>query len=121
MKKTIKITVILLLFLIVFPALAGVAVMLLWNSILTDVCGFAAVTFWQGTGLFVLGQILAGGFLLALFFIGGGIHALGHGHGEWRRHWHDMTAEQRREFVSRRRREHLGFMNGKNDSRNAAE
>lgn len=120
MKKAIKATVISLLFLVVFPALAGLAVTALWNSIIPAVCGFQAITFWQGTGLFILGQILTGGFLLALFFIGGGIHALGHRHGEWKSHWHNMTDEQRREFINRRR-EHFGFRNRQNMSENAAD
>lgn len=121
MKKAIKTIVILLLFLIVFPALAGVVVTALWNSIIPAICGFAAITFWQGVGLFILGQILTGGVLLAMFFIGGGIHALGHHHDEWRSHWHNMTDEQRHEFINRRRREHLGLRNRQNKSEDAAE
>lgn len=121
MNKAIKTAVLLLLFLIVFPALAGVVVTALWNGIVTTTCGFAAITCWQGVGLFILGQILTGGFMLALFFIGGGIHALGHHHGEWGSHWHNMTDQQRREFIIRRRREHFGFPTRQNRSENTAE
>lgn len=121
MKKAIKTVFILLLFLIVFPACAGIVVTALWNSIIPAICGFAAITFWQGVGLFFLGQFLTGGFVLALFLVGGGIHALGHHRGEWNSHWHNMTDEQRREFIDRRRREHFGFRNRQNKSEDAAE
>lgn len=121
MKKALKAIILLLLFFSVFPSLAGVAVMALWNSFIPAICGFAAITFWQGVGLFILGQFLAGGFLLALFFIGGGIHALGHHCGDWNSRWHNMTDEQRREFINRRRREHFGFRNFQNTNEDAAE
>lgn len=122
MKKAIKTISIFFLFLIVFPSLAGAVVMVLWNSIIPAICGFVTITFWQGVGLFVLGQILTGGFLFMLFLLGGGIHAIGHRHGEWRSHLHNMTDEQRREFINRRRREHFfGFPNRPNKDENVAE
>lgn len=120
MKKAVKITVILLLFFVVFPATAGLAVMALWNNIVPAVCGFNAITFWQATGLFILGQILTGGIVFALFVLGGGVHAIGRHHSELRSHWHNMSDEQRHEFIERRRREHFGFRNRKNDGENAA-
>lgn len=121
MKKTLKAIILLLLFLIVFPSLAGVAVMALWNSLIPAICGFATITFLQGVGLFFLGQLLTGGFLLALFFIAGGMHALVHRQSEWKSHWHNMTDEQRREFINRRRREHFGFRNRQNKNEDATE
>lgn len=121
MKKALKAIALLFLFLIVFPSLAGVAVMALWNSLIPGICGFATITFLQAVGLFFLGQFLAGGFLLALFFIGGGIHALRHRNGAWNNHWHNMTDEQRRGFINRRRREHFGFRNRQNKNEDATE
>lgn len=121
MKKAIKTILILLLFVVVFPALAGAAVTALWNCLVPAVCGFATITFMQGVGLFLLGQFLTGCFLLALFLVGGGIHAVRHHSGEWDSRWHDMSAEQRREFINRRRREHFGFRTRQNTSENAAE
>lgn len=121
MKKAVKAIAILIIFLVVFPALAGLAVTALWNGIVPGVCGFASISFWQGVGLFVMGQILTGGVLFALVFIGGSFHAMRHHHGEWHAHWHNMTKEQRREFIERRRREHLGFGNSKTEAENAAE
>lgn len=121
MKKTVKTLVFVLLFLVVFPALAGIAVMFLWNSIIPVVCGFSAITFWQGVGLFLIGQILTGGILFALFFVLAGIHAVTHHRGELRNHWHGMTDEQRHEFIERRRREHFGFRRRETDGDYAAE
>lgn len=54
-----------------------------------------------------------------MFFAGGGIHAIGHKHGEWKNHWHNMTDEQRREFIKRRRCEHFGFRNRQNKNEDA--
>jgi len=85
--------------------MAGLAVMALWNSIIVAACGFAAITFIQAVGLFIFGQILSGGVILGLFMLGGGIHAITHHHGKFRRmhaHWHNMTDEQRREFIEGR-------------------
>lgn len=121
MKKSVKAIAIFFLFLIVFPALAGLVVMALWNCIVPAVCGFSAIGFWQGVGLFVMGQILSGGVLFSLFFVGWGVHAIGHRHNDWHSHWHNMTDEQRREFIERRRREHFGFGHRKESVENAAE
>lgn len=120
MKKSVKAFILLLLFLGVFPAIAGFAVMSLWNLILTSACGFAAIGFWQGVGLFILGQILTGGFILGLFLIGSGIHMAGHRHGIRHSHWHDMTDEQRREFIERRK-EFFGFRKHSRAKEDAAE
>lgn len=119
MKKAIKISIALFLFLVVLPSLAGVTVMTLWNSIITVICGFSAISFWEGIGLFILGQILTGGVILALFMIFGAVHTIGHRHGELRRHWHDMTDDQRREFITRRRNEHFRFRNHRNAGEDA--
>ncbi|MDE5788683.1 MAG: hypothetical protein K2H79_09140 [Bacteroidaceae bacterium] len=109
MKKTVKTFFALLVVLGVVPAVAGWGITALWNGILSAACGFAAIGFWQGVGLFLLGQLLSGGFLLGLFLIGGCIRAIGHPRADWRGHWHNMTDEQRREFIERRHREHFGF------------
>lgn len=107
MKKVTKI-IMMLIAVMIIPALAGLGIMALWNGIITSICGFAAISFWQGVGLFILGQLLSGGFLIMLFVLMGGIHSISHNHGDWHNHWHGMTDEQRREFILRRR-EHFGF------------
>ena len=96
--------------LIAVPALAGLGVMALWNGIITTICGFSAITFFQGVGLFLLGQLLSSGFIIMLFLGFGSFHAIFHNHGDWRDHWHKMSDEERREFIQRRR-EMFGFRN----------
>lgn len=91
-------------------ALAGIGIMALWNSLVTSICGFAAITFWQSIGFFLLGQLLSGGFLVMLLILMGCLHGLTHHHEEWHDHWHKMTDKERREFILRRR-EHFGFHN----------
>lgn len=120
MKKAAKILLTLIAFLIFIPGLAGQAIVFLWNSIIVPACGFTAIGFFQGVGLFVLGQILTGGIVLGLFMLGGSIHALQHHHGKWKDHWHNMTDEQRREFIARRRA-HFGFYKQNHTEGNAAE
>lgn len=86
------------------PAVAGLGIMALWNNLVTSVCGFAAISFWQSMGFFILGQLLSGGFLLMLFMLLAGIHSISHHHGDWHDHWHKMTDEERREFILSRRK-----------------
>ena len=65
--KIIKTIATLFVFVVAVPSIAGFAITELWNSILVAVCGYAAIGFWQSVGLFLLGQILTGGFILGLF------------------------------------------------------
>lgn len=109
MKKTVKFFMIFIV-LLAIPALAGLGTMALWNGIVTTICGFAAITFFQGVGLFLLGQLLSSGFIIALLFGFGGLHAIGHHRGNLNDHWHKMSDEERREFI-KRRREMFGFRN----------
>jgi predicted Fe-S protein YdhL (DUF1289 family) len=87
---------------IAVPAAAGYAITLLWNWLMPALCGFAAISYPQGVGLFLLGQFLSAGFIIGLFLLGGFCHAAVH-RGAHRNHWHDMTDEERREFFDRRR------------------
>ncbi|MDE5941507.1 MAG: hypothetical protein K2H14_05285 [Muribaculaceae bacterium] len=121
MKKIFKAFATLVLFVAVFPLLAALAITALWNSIVVTTCGFAAITFWQGAGLFLLGQIITGGFMIGLFLIGGCLHKIFHHEGDWHAHWHSMTAEERREFIERRRRELFRSSNHKTSDADAAE
>lgn len=75
----------------------------LWNSIVTSVCGFAALSFWQALGLLALGLTLSGGMLIPLFAV---MHLFHPAHRD-RRHelinkWRKMSEEQRREFLASR-------------------
>ena len=109
MKRTYKIFATLLV-MIAVAALAGLGIMALWNGIVTTICGFQAITFLQGVGLFFLGQLLSSGFIIPLFLGFGSLHAIRHHRGDWRDHWHKMSDEERREFIQRRR-EMFGFRN----------
>ncbi|MDE6369423.1 MAG: hypothetical protein K2K94_09325, partial [Muribaculaceae bacterium] len=97
MKKAIKIFVTLIALMAV-PALAGLGIMVLWNNFVTNICSFASITFFQGVGLFLLGQLLSSGFIIPLFLGFGSLHAIRHNRGDWRDHWHKMSDEERREF-----------------------
>lgn len=73
-------------------ALLALAVYGLWNSVLTDVLGVKAVTYWQALGILVLAKILFG-------FPRRG----GHFGPPWRRrmmmkHWESLTPEQREQM-----------------------
>ncbi len=68
-------------------ALAALAVMLLWNAVITSIFGLGVITYLQALGLLALCRILFGGF--------GGI--------KQRAIDHRMSKEQRAEHI----REHL--------------
>ena len=109
MKKIIKLLV-LLIVLSAITAAAALGIMALWNNIATEVCGFAAINFCQAVGLFILGQLLSGGFIIALFVGIGSLHHVFHSRRSWHDHWHNMTDEERLQFIQRRR-ERFGFGN----------
>lgn len=102
MKKFLRIISFLLIWGAAVPALAGYGIMWLWNMIVPGITTFTAITFWQGVGLFFLGQLLSAGFIVGFVLLGGiSHHGISH-HGHHSR-WHNMTDEQRREFIARRR------------------
>ena len=50
---------------VIFSALGGLVVMLLWNWLAPELFGFRAINFWQALGLLALCRILFGGFGLS--------------------------------------------------------
>jgi len=92
--------------LLAVAAVAGfsLAVMLLWNAIIPGIFGLGIINFCQALGLLVLTRILFGGF--------------GHGMGRRcggmgyknaiREKWMNMTPEERKEFVKRRKENMCG-------------
>lgn len=83
---------------IVFTALGGGVVKMLWNWLLPPLFGWHQITFWQAIGLLALCRILFGGFGL-------------HGPGAYRRRngrWQPMTEEERERF-RQNIRERCGF------------
>ena len=96
-------------FLHVIMALLAIAAfsaitMLLWNALLPNIFGIVSINFWQALGLLVFIRILFGG-------IGGGaikhLHRHHHKNHPLREKWEKMTAEERTEFINRRRQ--FGF------------
>lgn len=74
-------------------ALLALAVLGLWNGVLTDVLDVKAITYWQALGILVLARILFGGFPRR----GGGFGP------PWMRYrmmrqWQSMTPEQREQM-----------------------
>jgi hypothetical protein len=83
----------------------GGAVMWLWNALLPQIFGIAAVNFWQALGLLVLCRMLFGSF--------GGKHWMPHAHTHFhnnpiREKWMKMTPEERKDFI-KCRHSHHGF------------
>ena len=93
-KRLIFLAPMVLLGMLVFIAVGGAIVLLLWNWLLPPLAGWPPITFWQALGLLALCRILFGGFGL---------------HGSPRRRWRGrlgeccepMTPEERERFRQR--------------------
>lgn len=101
MKK--RLFLFLLFWAVVIPAVASGIIMYVWNALVPATFGLAAISFWQAAVMFVLCQMLSGGFVIGLILLLMGLHGIYH-----RRHhaaherWKNMTDEQRREVFMRR-------------------
>ena len=104
LTKMILLVPLAILGILIFTAIGGGVVMLLWNWLAPALFGLRLITFWQAIGLLALCRILFGGFGL-----GGG----GHRSGSRRRmegrirervperlneRWEQMTPEERERF-----------------------
>ena len=67
---------------LVFAAIGGQVVMLLWNWLAPELFGLRLITFWQALGLLALCRILFGG-----FGMGGGSHRGSHSRRQMRERW----------------------------------
>ena len=97
-----------LLFAVAFVALAGLAVMALWNALLPTLFGVPLITFWQALGLLVLGRLLLGFGFRGPRGYGGWGHRGGWdgpSHERWREkmeeRWKALTPEQREQMRQR--------------------
>ncbi len=92
-RRIVKLLVLVPLFLLIFIAGFGQAVLHLWNWLMPALFGLSAITFWQAVGLLSLSWILFGGFR---GFGGSGRHSYP-GRGRWERwqRWQEMTPEER--------------------------
>jgi len=89
---------------VVFTAIGGGVVMLLWNWLAPTLFGLRLITFWQAIGLLALCRILFGGFGMG----GGGHRSGGRRRMEGRvrervgermaERWEQMTPEEREKF-----------------------
>ena len=117
MRNTIKSRFAGICIMLVTCAVFGVAVMLLWNALMTTLFTLPRIGYLQAAGLLILARLLFGG-------IGGShagrIGALGAGedrrmfyHGnKFREKWMNMSADERKEFVEKEKdffKLHRGF------------
>lgn len=108
MKKTMKLTAA-CIFWLAIPMVSSLAIMLLWNGILIDTCGFAAIDYITALGLFLLTQFLSGAFIVGLGLLGGIFHLQVHHHGHLHNHWHEMSDQEKLDFIERRRSWFMGY------------
>jgi len=81
-----------LVLVLIAVAVLSYVVMSLWNAIVVHLFQVPMLEFWQAVGLLILCRILFGGFRGR----GHGWHSHGRGgRGHWRRHWENMTPEER--------------------------
>ena len=101
MKNTVKFRFAGIGIMLATYAVFGVAVMLLWNVLMTEIFGFMPLNYLQAVGLLVLGRLLFGG-------LGSGWHDRSRGMGrhhpfhhnnELREKWMTMSDEERKEFM----------------------
>jgi len=111
MKRLIFFAPLAILGMLLFIAIGGTVVMLLWNWLLPTLFGWGQVTFWQALGILALCRILFGSF---------GLHGSGR-YGLRRRmaeRWEQMTPEERERF-----RHgiwgHFGFVPSSSESKDA--
>ena len=76
---------------VLFIAIGGEVVRLLWNWLLPPLFGWSQITFWQALGLLALCRILFGGF---------GLHGSGRSsvRRRWAERWEHMSPEERERF-----------------------
>ena len=93
--------------LLLIVAAFSAVVMLLWNWMIPAIFGLTTISFWQALGLFILARIFFGSFG---FFEKARMHGLLHHDAEGNpihKKWMRMSAEERKEFIEKRRK--FGF------------
>jgi len=108
-KKLILLSPLILLAFLLFVALGGEVVRLLWNWLLPPLFGWPQVTFWQALGLLALCRILFGGI---------GMHGSPRSNVGRRmaERWAKMTPEERERF-RQGMRERCGFGSSPSESK----
>jgi len=100
---------------VMFIALGGVVVMLLWNWLLPALAGWSEIGFWQALGLLALCRILFGGFCL-----GGSSMTRSRIRSRMAERWGRMSSEER-ERLRRRFRGYCGPFEPADDEPTAQE
>jgi len=90
-KKWILLAPLAILAMLLFIAIGGEVVLLLWNWLLPPLFGWRQIAFWQALGILALCRILFGG------FGGRGFHRSNFRHRMAER-WDHMTPEEREKF-----------------------
>lgn len=107
--------ILLILWAVGIPAAASGIIMCVWNGIMPQLAGLSAIGFGQAAGIFLLCQLLSGGFVFGLLLLAAGIHIIGfHKNHEAHERWMKMSEEERRE-VFRRRMARFGYREREND------
>ena len=104
MENTIKFRFAGIGIMLVTCAVFGVAVMLLWNALITQIFALPFLNYWQAVGLLILARLLFGG----LGGLGhGGLRGAGgndrlfqHGN-KFREKWMNMSADERKDFIEK--------------------
>ena len=76
---------------LLFIAVGGAIVQLLWNSLLPALFGWHEITFWQALGILALCRVLFGG-------LGGRGFYRSSFRRRWAERWESMTPEERERF-----------------------
>ena len=103
-----KLRFIIPLWFLVIAAAFSAIVMLLWNWLMPAIFGLTAINFWQALGLFALTRILFSSF--RVFEKARMMHTRMHHDAcgnPIHKKWMTMSAEQRKEFIEKRRK--FGF------------
>ncbi|MEK6335647.1 MAG: hypothetical protein AABM67_11910 [Acidobacteriota bacterium] len=99
LKRVLVFAPLAILGMIIFTAIGGTIVMLLWNWLAPELFGLRLITFWQALGLLALCRILFGGFGLS-----GGSHRNSRRRMDGRirermaERWDQMRPEERERF-----------------------
>jgi hypothetical protein len=102
-KHFIRFRFLSILIMLAVIAAFSVAVMVLWNVLVTDIFGLPELNYWQAAGILVLVRILFGGIGKGRLIPGGmerGGRDFHHGN-KLREKWMNMTEEERKAFVEK--------------------
>jgi hypothetical protein len=102
MKNTIKFRFAGIGIMLATCAVFGVAVMLLWNALMTQIFALPVLNYWQAVGLLILARLLFGGIGgLGHGGLRGGNDRLFHHGNKFREKWMNMSDEERKEFMEK--------------------